>query len=180
MQMNVQQRLNETLGQGPDWFWEWVEINHQDEDALLQWFREAPREQMIVFWQMYFDEILGPMIADYDGFFQGAEDDAIHLTEDDMADFNNWVIVQGKAIWAAAIALTTRMEQNWNTQDEAQLLALYQLSKATQAAHGDGRTMAPQFWAGIHWTPRGGYFPGDTADFIFEERFGETLWEQID
>ena len=178
--MNLQQRLNDSVGQGPDWFWEWVEINQQDEEALLHWFREAPRDQMIVFWRAYFDEVLGRLIADYDGFFLGEEDDALHLNEDDMADFNNWVIVQGKAIWTAVIELTTRMESQSSPADEAALKALYLVSKATKAAHDEGRAMAPATWAGVRWTPRWGYFPGDTADFIFEERFGETLWEQVD
>ena len=75
--MNLQQRLNDTVGQGPDWFWEWVEINQQDEEALLHWFREAPRDQMIVFWRAYFDEVLGRLIADYDGFFLGEDQPAI-------------------------------------------------------------------------------------------------------
>lgn len=178
--MNLQQRLHDTLGQGPDWFWEWVEINHQDEEALLHWFRDAPREQMIVFWQAYFDEVLGRLIADYDGFFLGEEDDALHLNEDDMADFNNWVIVQGKHIWNAVIDLTTRMEGHATDADQAALKALYLISKSTKAAQEEGRTLPTSTWMGVTWAPRWGYFPGDTADFIFEERFGETLWEQID
>jgi hypothetical protein len=180
MVKNLQQRLNDTIGQRPDWFWEWVEINHQDEEALLRWFREAPRDQMIVFWQQYFDEVLGRLIADYDGFFLSEEAAALHLTEDDMADFNNWVIVQGQALWTAVIALTERLEHQPNATDEANLRELFQIFKATTADHEEGLSATPRTWAGIQWTPRWGYFPGDTADFIFEERFGETLWEQTD
>jgi hypothetical protein len=179
MHSELQQRLSQTIGQQPDWFWEWVEINHRDEEALTDWFHAAPSEDMIVFWKTYFSEVLGQLPTDYEHFFLSEEEDALFLNEDDMADFNNWVIVQGKAIWEAVCKLTARMEDTASPADIALLRKLFQISRATQSDHVEGLVSSPTTWAGVTWTPRWGYFPGDTADFIFEERFGETLWEQL-
>lgn len=173
------EKLNESLGTGPDWFWSWVEWNQADAELLPAWFRVASPEQLLLFWKTYFDEILGALIPEYEGFFVN-EEGGFHMSEDDMLEFNNWVIVQGKPLWEAVAIESKAFENLKDRYDEARLGALFQIFHETRVAATEGTDMTMRTWCGVEWQPRDGFFPGDMADFIYEDRFGTTLWEQMD
>lgn len=173
------QILNESIGARPDWFWEWVELNQQDETLLPDWFQAATAEHLLTFWKCYYDEVLGALIPEYEGFY--VEDEGgFHLSEDDMSDFNNWVIVQGKSVWEAMAKEANIREANPKAYDERRLEKMFKIYHESRLAESEGGQMPETEWNGVRWIPRSGYFPGDTADFIYEDRFGITLWEQLD
>jgi hypothetical protein len=171
------QRLDSSLGQGPDWFWEWVEINQANSEALPEWFHQASSAQLLQFWRTFYDEISGSMLIDDQGIlFEDGE--GFYFSEDDLVDFYNWVIVQGKPVWEALVKEAKLRRQNPGKYDDSNLESIFRIFRQSQQALDEGQSPPAAKWKGVAWQPRNGYFPGDTADYIYEERFGITLWEQ--
>jgi hypothetical protein len=170
--------FSETLNKNPDWFWHWVEYNQTNPNELIEWFYQCTEKELIDFYTIYFDEIYSGLPAGYEGLY--IESLKCCLSEDSQADFNNWIIVQGNTLWEVASTEAMKrlefLERNEDPDDKIweSLFAIYDLSRVL---HKQKQICPPATWNGITWNPRDGYFPGDHADLIYEERFGKLINE---
>jgi|GEM_PF-3083692 hypothetical protein len=165
--------LTDSIRNDSEWFWHWVEWNQSDESLLPAWFKEASPEDLKTFWRVYFHEVLAALVLN--------EGDLMpHVTEAewieaDWSDFSNWVIVQGKELWSRMKAECDSLRKDPNSYDIRNITSLRNVFVATQNPEVK---QGKKEWLGISWVPRLGYFPGDMADYMYEDRFGLTLWEQ--
>ena len=173
--------FSETLCQSEDWIWDWIKNYHCREKSpeLIQWFEQCTSGEIKKFWAVYFDELFGSLPPNYLGIKVVDKDgDSFYLSEDSQADFNEWIILQGKEIWKlAAIEQEKRGEPINESYDGRGFSDLFNIMCETDANVRNNIPIESRTWQGHTWLPRTGHFPGLGADLIFEERFNQLIWE---
>jgi hypothetical protein len=172
------QFYNDNLEAHEDWFWDFVEYNQTHEGELEHWFRECTPRQMIDFYRAYL-WIQDSLVAPYEGIFLISIED--HLSEDSQGDFNDWIIVQGKALCEKAMdEAMKRLDADHigEPYDDSVWEALFEIYH--QCRMSPSEKFGVCRWLGVEWIPRNGHFPGMMADYIYEERFRGFIGDKLD
>jgi hypothetical protein len=172
------QFYNDNLGARDDWFWDFVAYNQTHEGELEHWFRECTPRQLIDFYRAYV-WIHDNLVAPYEGLFITSLEN--HLAEKDQSEFNDWIIVQGKALCEKAMdEAMKRLDSDYTTEPyvDAVWEGLFEIYD--QCRSSSSERLEPCQWLGVQWIPRNGRFPGMLADLIYEERFRGFIGDKLD
>jgi hypothetical protein len=143
-------------------------------NSIGKWFHTALKEELIQFYK-YYDFVINSLIPDYNGIYINEQTGA--LSEDSMSDFNWWIIAQGFDLWKAAAKSAKERNNLQNTRSEIvekQWADLYNIHCENEFKN------STQTWQGTIWEPIYAYFTEvERANYIFEERFGTLLSDEI-
>jgi hypothetical protein len=185
--------FSESLEKDKDWFWDWVNFHNdiRNKDKLIRWFETASRKELLSFYKTY-EYVIGPLIPNYRGIYINEEMGC--FSEDSMGDFNNWIIVQGYPLWKKACELANIREQTKEIgsspmeNDFRELIDIYDNTRIK--CYRDGRYIMGRnysskedqhkvTWKGCTWEPLFNYFPAENVLYIYEERFGGWLTDEL-
>jgi hypothetical protein len=166
--------FSNTIDKSEDWFWDWVDYNQKVPGKLVSWFNVATSDELIIFYRKY-KEIADRLIPNTEPIYVKSQQGTI--TEEAMAALNNWIIVQGKPLWATAANVAAAdvngYVKNTLNDDKWEVLLKIQLMCAAKAK--ENTTQPNTSWQGTAWQTRFGYFPATEAKAIFDERFGGPI-----
>lgn len=166
--------FSETLNKKTDWFWDWVEYNQTHPSELVKWFDECSEQELTIFVNTFTYDIDYNLTAPNEGIWIDELESA--LSEDSQEDFNNWIIVQGKALWEVAVEESLKRVidgYEWGSNPKEKVWqSLYKIYNQTSVGN---ESSVPVTWNGVNWTPRKGHFPGASGYWKYKERFGKFL-----
>lgn len=129
----------------PDWFWQVIEKTKPNKEKLNQWLETAEKERIVQFYLAFASA--SEEIADY---WDGIVYKDGQFSEDDMEDFCNWIVSQGKEFWLET------------TKENADLISISKIYLRTESGE---TTEYPD------WSPQ--HLAGD----FFYKTFNENIYD---